>query len=262
MSPIGANYYDPALAGAAIVRDRGRELLGRVMGLVAVAVGFAALGAYLGRDLGGMTGLLLFIPAFACIIGLNLAAAKGREQLALGLLFGLGLLLGLAVAPAIAYFAGADPSALWQATGATAAFVAACGSYGYATRRDVSSHAVLGPARADRVRDRRDLRLDSQLSHHRRRRRTRNLRRVHDLRLQPAAPSKRPERRLDRRQHLPRRLQRLPVLAQPVRRRGRVTGCWIGRRGPIPSSGNVVGSSASAPDGARDVTVKTWDGQA
>ena len=30
---------------------------------------------------------------------------------------------------------------LWQAAGATAGFVAACGAYGYATRRDLSSWA-------------------------------------------------------------------------------------------------------------------------
>jgi FtsH-binding integral membrane protein len=102
---------------------------------------FPALGAYLGRDLSGATGLVLFIAAFACIIGLNIAAAKGREQLAIGLLFGLGLPLGLAVAPLIADYASADPSALWQAAGATAGFVAACGAYGYATRPDLSSWA-------------------------------------------------------------------------------------------------------------------------
>jgi FtsH-binding integral membrane protein len=134
-------YDDAALAGVPIARDRTRQLLGQVMGLVAVAVGFAALGAYLGRDLSGATGLVLFIGAFACIFGLSVAAAKGREQLAIGLLFGLGLLLGLAVAPVIADYAKADPSALWQAAGATAAFVAACGAYGYATRRDLSSWA-------------------------------------------------------------------------------------------------------------------------
>ena len=39
----------------------------------------------------------------------------------------------------IADYANADPSALWQAAGATAAFVAALGAYGYATRRDVSA---------------------------------------------------------------------------------------------------------------------------
>ena len=111
------------------------------MGYVAVTVGFTALGAYLGRDLSGGTGLLLFIGAFAVILGLNVAAARGREQLAIGLLFGLGLLLGLAVAPVIADYASADPSALWQAAGATAAFVAGLGAYGYATSRDLSSWA-------------------------------------------------------------------------------------------------------------------------
>jgi FtsH-binding integral membrane protein len=141
MSSIKTTYDDPALAGKAIARDQARELLGQVMGYVAVTVGFAALGAYLGRNLSGGTGLVLFIGAFGCIFGLNIAAAKGREQVAIGLLFGLGLLLGLAVAPVIADYAKADPSALWQAAGATAAFVAACGAYGYATRRDLSAWA-------------------------------------------------------------------------------------------------------------------------
>jgi modulator of FtsH protease len=136
MSTFTSNY-DSVIGDSAAQRDS-RVLLGRVMGYVAATVGFAALGAYLGRDLSGATGLVLFVGAFAAIIGLNQAAARGREQLAIGLLFGLGLLLGLAEAPVIADYAGADPSALWQAAGATAAFVAALGAYGYATRRDLS----------------------------------------------------------------------------------------------------------------------------
>jgi FtsH-binding integral membrane protein len=83
--------------------------------------------------------LLLFLAAIPLVLGLNFAAARGREQLAIGLLFGLGLVLGLGVAPVIADYANADPSALWQGAGATAAFVAALGTYGYATRRDLSS---------------------------------------------------------------------------------------------------------------------------
>ncbi len=140
MSTVEPPYAGPALESKAIERDT-HALLGQVMGLVAITVGFTALGAYLGRDLSGGAGLLLFIGAFGCIFGLNVAAAKGREQLAMGLLFGLGLLLGLAVAPVIADYAEGDPSALWQAAGATAAFVAACGAYGYATSRDLSSWA-------------------------------------------------------------------------------------------------------------------------
>ena len=75
------------------------------------------------------------------MFGLNIASSRGREQLAIALLFGLGLLLGMAVAPVLNQYAKADPAALWQAAGATAGFVAACGAFGYATRRDLSSWA-------------------------------------------------------------------------------------------------------------------------
>lgn len=127
--------------GAALPREDTRTVFGQVMGLVALTVGCAALGAYVGRNLSGGAGLLFFIGAFACIFGLNIASARGHEQLAIGLLFGLGLCLGLAVAPVIAYYGHADPAALWQAAGATGAFVAALGAVGYATRRDLSVYA-------------------------------------------------------------------------------------------------------------------------
>jgi FtsH-binding integral membrane protein len=144
MSTIGkepAVEQGPPLRAEPISRDQSRALFGQVMGLVAMTVGFTALGAYVGRDLSGGAGLLLFIPALACVVGLSIASNRGHEQLAVGLLFGVGLLLGLAVAPVIAVYANADPAALWEAAGATAAFVAACGAYGYATRRDLSSWA-------------------------------------------------------------------------------------------------------------------------
>jgi len=141
MSTIPTTGDNPALAAQPLTRDATRELLGQVMGLVALTVGCTALGAYVGRDLGGGAGILFFVGAFACIFGLNAAASRGNEQLAVGLLFGLGLLLGLAVAPVLNEYAKADPAALWQAAGATALFVAGCGAYGYATRRDLSSWA-------------------------------------------------------------------------------------------------------------------------
>ena len=122
-----------------VAEDRARALLGKVMGYVALTVALSALGAYLGRDLDGGLGLVLLIATIPVVIGLNVAAAGGREHLAIALLLALGLLLGLGVAPLIADFADADPSALWQASGATAAFVAALGAYGYATRRDLSA---------------------------------------------------------------------------------------------------------------------------
>jgi uncharacterized protein len=122
-----------------LTRDQTRAVFGQVMGLVALTLGCLALGAYIGRDLGGGAGILFFIAGFGCIIGLNVASSRGREQLAITLLFGLGLLLGLALGPVLNDYAQADPSALWQAAGATGAFVAGLGAVGYATRRDLSS---------------------------------------------------------------------------------------------------------------------------
>ncbi len=120
-------------------RDRTNTLLGQVMGLVAVTVGFTALGAYVGRNMGGGAGIIVFLAALACVVGLNVASSRGHNDLATGLLFGLGFLLGLSIAPVLNYYAKADPATLWQAAGATALFVAALGSYGYASRRDLSS---------------------------------------------------------------------------------------------------------------------------
>jgi FtsH-binding integral membrane protein len=130
-----------AFGGYATARDQTRAVFGQVMGLVALTVGCATLGAYLARNFTGGTGIALFIGAFACIFGLNIASSRGHEQLAIGFLFGMGLLLGAAVGPVLSVYAHTDPAALWQATGATAGFVALLGTYGYATRRDLSAWA-------------------------------------------------------------------------------------------------------------------------
>jgi FtsH-binding integral membrane protein len=119
--------------------DRTRAVFGQVMGLVALTLACLALGAYIGRDLNGGIGIVFFIAGFACVFGLSIASARGHDQLSTTLLFGLGLLLGLALGPVLNSYARADPSALWDAAGTTAAFVAGLGAYGYGTRRDLSA---------------------------------------------------------------------------------------------------------------------------
>jgi uncharacterized protein len=121
----------------ALSRDRSRAIFGQTMGLVALTCAVAALGAYLGRDISRGWGIVAFIGAFACILGLNVAVRRS-EQLAIGLLFGLGACLGIAAAPMLAYYAAVQPQALWQAGGTTALFIGGFGAYGYATRRDLS----------------------------------------------------------------------------------------------------------------------------
>jgi modulator of FtsH protease len=123
-----------------VSRDETGRLLGQTMGLVALTTGLFALGAYIGRDMSGAWAILWYVAAFAVLFAMN-AAVKRSEQLAVGLLFGFGLLLGLAVAPTVAYYVDADPQAVWQAGGATALFIAGFGAAGYATRRDLSGLA-------------------------------------------------------------------------------------------------------------------------
>jgi modulator of FtsH protease len=129
-----------AVTQPSLTRDETGTLLGQTMGLVAVTAGLFALGAYLGRDLSYGWGLVLFIASFGCLIGLNVAAQRS-ERMAITLLFAFGVLIGLATAPTIAYYASTDPQVVWQAGGATALFIAGFGAFGYATRRDLSAIA-------------------------------------------------------------------------------------------------------------------------
>ncbi len=124
--------------GGQLTRDQTRGVFGQVMGLVAVTVGFLALGAFVGRNMNGGPSFLFFFLGLGCVFGLNYAAARGREQLAIALLFGMGLFLGLFIAPVLDYYAKADPGVVYQAAGCTAGFTAAMGAFGYATRRDLS----------------------------------------------------------------------------------------------------------------------------
>jgi len=123
-----------------LVRDESRTLFSQTMGLVAVTAGLFALGAYLGRDLSYGWGFVAYIASFALLIGLNFAVQRS-QQLAMGLLFGFGVLVGIGTAPTIAYYASTNPQSVWQAGGATALFIAGFGTAGYATRRDLSGLA-------------------------------------------------------------------------------------------------------------------------
>jgi modulator of FtsH protease len=68
-------------------------------------------------------------------------AARRSASATTGLLIAFGLLIGLAVAPTLAYYAAVNPHALWEAGGATALFIGGFGAAGYATRRDLSAVA-------------------------------------------------------------------------------------------------------------------------
>jgi hypothetical protein len=81
-----STFPPESLARPSVVTgDQARAIFGQVMGLVTATVGFLALGAYVGRDLSGGLGIAFFLAAFACLIGLNIASGRSRQQLSITL---------------------------------------------------------------------------------------------------------------------------------------------------------------------------------
>jgi FtsH-binding integral membrane protein len=140
-------HYTPAYVAPS--QDAARTLFGHVMWLVAATAGCFALGCYAGRDLSGGWSIVWFLAGFGCLIALNFAR-RASSGASIALLLAMGLFLGLGMGPAVAYYTVTSPRAVWQASGATALFMGGCGTYGYATRRDlgmvgrVSFFALLG----------------------------------------------------------------------------------------------------------------------
>jgi modulator of FtsH protease len=123
-------------------RGQAHALFAQTMGYVAVTAALFAAGAWLGRDLTGAVAIIAWIAAVAVLIAMRFAARRS-VPLTVALLAAFGLLIGLAVAPTIAYYGDMDPTAVWQAGAATALFIAGFGAAGYATRRDLAPLARL-----------------------------------------------------------------------------------------------------------------------
>jgi len=120
--------------------DDARTLFSQTMEYVAVTVGVFALGTFIGRSLPYGWGWVFFLASFGCLIAMRFAVRRGGSS-AVGLLFGFGFLIGLATAPTVAYYASTNPQVLWQASGATALFMAGLGAAGYGSRRDLAAVA-------------------------------------------------------------------------------------------------------------------------
>jgi FtsH-binding integral membrane protein len=115
-------------------------LFGQVMFLVAVSLAFFAAGAYIGRDLSYNTGLVFEIVAIVMLFAQSFVKTLRVGTVGVVWLYGLALLLGIGLGPVLAYYTTTDPQAVWQAGAGTALTVAAMGSYGFATSRDLTRH--------------------------------------------------------------------------------------------------------------------------
>lgn len=117
-------------------------VFGKVMFLVAVTAGFTAAGAYIGRDLSGGWAIGAWIAAIVLTFVISAARRKDEASpLQMGLLFGIGLLLGLAIGPTLNAYASVEGGStiIAQAAGATALFMGVLGTVGYMTKRDLTA---------------------------------------------------------------------------------------------------------------------------
>jgi uncharacterized protein len=134
--------YDRTTWDAATgARADSRAIFGKVMFLVAITAGFCALGAYVGRDLSGGWAILAWVGALVLVIAMSFARKRNEvSSLQMGMLFGLGALLGLAIGPTLNEYASVEGGAtlIAQAAGLTALFMAIMGAVGYLTKRDLS----------------------------------------------------------------------------------------------------------------------------
>ena len=97
------------------------QLLGQVMFLVAVALGMAALGTQLGKDLSLGTARACSFVGFGMLLVSSFAGRRFRVgPFAMGWLFATAVAIGLGLGPVIAYFSQVDSAALTEAAGGTA----------------------------------------------------------------------------------------------------------------------------------------------
>lgn len=128
------------LGSRPVARSEARTVFGQTMFLVAVALGFLAAGAWIGRDLSWGWAIAAWVGALVLVVAMSFSRKAGRGQLGMGLLFGVGVLFGIALGPTLAEYASAPGGAelIGQAAGLTALFIAGTGTVGYLTKRDLS----------------------------------------------------------------------------------------------------------------------------
>jgi FtsH-binding integral membrane protein len=136
MSEQTTAYYREGAAPRAISTS---QLLGQVMFLVAIALGFCAFGTLIGRDLALGTARAFSFVGFGMLLVSSFAGARFRVgAFAMGWLFATALAIGLGLGPIIAYFSEVDPKALTQAFAGTAATVLGAGALGFVLSKDLA----------------------------------------------------------------------------------------------------------------------------
>jgi len=129
-------HYREGVAPRAISTS---QLMGQVLFLVAIALGFCTLGTLIGRDVSLGAARACSFAGFGMLLVSSFAGERFRVgAFAMGWLFGTALLIGLGLGPVIEYFATVEPKALTQAFAGTAATVLGAGALGFALSKDLA----------------------------------------------------------------------------------------------------------------------------
>ena len=134
ISQIGG-YEEQELSAA---RTDTAALLGQVMFLVAVALGFLALGSWIGRDISEGAALGCFFAGFGMLIVANFSERLRVGMFAVAWLYAIALLLGLGLAPALNQLLSTDPDVVSTAAAGTALATIGAGALGFALSKDLA----------------------------------------------------------------------------------------------------------------------------
>ena len=135
-----------------VVRERAStaSILGQVMFLVAVALGFCVAGTLMGRELTEGAARACTFAGMGMLIVTWFVDAVRRGPLGIFWMCAFSLLLGLGLGPVIGYLAEVDPGAITTAAGITALTVLGMAALGFVLDKDLSgwmrplSFVVLG----------------------------------------------------------------------------------------------------------------------
>jgi modulator of FtsH protease len=126
-------YAAPTAAGVSST-----QLVGRVMSLVAIAIGVLALGAVATQNMDyGQARIFSFVAIGMLFVQMFVQSLRFG---ALGIfwMMAFALLMGMGLGPVLNYFAEVEPDTLIQAAGGTALTVAAMGALGFALSKDLA----------------------------------------------------------------------------------------------------------------------------
>ena len=128
----------PNAEGLAVAQRDVAALLGQVMFLVAVALGFLALGSYIGRDLAEGTAMICFFGGFGMLLVANFVDRLRVGTFAVIWLYSIALLLGLGLGPALNQLIAVEPDVVSTAAAGTALATIGAGATGFLISKDLA----------------------------------------------------------------------------------------------------------------------------